>query len=189
MNLEIFNTIANTVKENNVVQNFMKELGDYLEKVNNSIEGNDLKQEGTLYQVVEMGIDGAYLQNTNNNRVSEEKDISKDILNKMGNDTVLRYQDGKYIIEEELTQKFFDSLVEIKKYKEMQNDFMRDSNILEMEPETKYYIERREEKDSILNYGKDNTMRVPNELIPFWAKSGETLYYKNGKFERDLKWK
>ena len=31
-----------------------------------------------------------------------------------------------------------------------------------------------------------NMIKVPNELIPFWAKNGDNLYYKDGKFNRDL---
>lgn len=45
------------------------------------------------------------------------------------------------------------------------------------------------EKDySILSYENDgkNTIKVPNALIPFWSKNGDNLYYKDGKFNRDL---
>ena len=31
-----------------------------------------------------------------------------------------------------------------------------------------------------------NIIKVPKELIPFWAKSGENLYYAKGEFNRDL---
>ncbi len=113
LNLELFNNLLNNVKENNFVQNFIKELSNYLEKSNNELsneKSNDinttnLKQENCLYQVVEIDTDGAYLQNINNNRVSKETDISKDVLKKIGNDSVLRFKDGNYIYEEELTRK------------------------------------------------------------------------------------
>lgn len=32
MNLDFFNNLANNLKENKIIQNFMKELGEYLEK-------------------------------------------------------------------------------------------------------------------------------------------------------------
>ena len=133
-----------------------------------------------------MDVDGAYLQNTNNNCVSKETDISKEVLNKIGEDSVLRYRDGEYIYEDELTQKFFDNLVGIKEYKEIQDNFMKESNILEIDSNTKYRIESREDNYCLLSYESDekNTIEVPNELIPFWAKEGENLYYKNGKFNR-----
>lgn len=100
------------LKENNFVQGFIEELSNYLEKLDNklfdnNIKNNNLKQENCIYQVVEMGTDGAYLQNTNNNKISKEIDISKEVLDKIGNDSVLIYKNGKYIVEEELTRQIF----------------------------------------------------------------------------------
>lgn len=100
------------LKENNFVQFFIEELSNYLEKLDNklfdnNIKNNNLKQENCIYQVVEMGTDGAYLQNTNNNKISKETDISKEVLDKIENDSVVRYKNGKYIVEEELTRPIF----------------------------------------------------------------------------------
>lgn len=110
MNLDLFNNLFKD--ENSVVKNFIKELSNNFEnskkdlpsKNNRNITSSSLKQEDCLYQVVEMDIDGAYLQNTNNNRVAKETDISKDVLDKIGNDSILKYKDGKYVYEEELTR-------------------------------------------------------------------------------------
>ena len=96
------------LKEDNFVQSFIEELSNYFEKLfDNNIKNNNLKQENCIYQVVEMGTDGAYLQNTSNNKISKETDISKEVLNKIGNDSVLIYKNGKYIVEEELTRQIF----------------------------------------------------------------------------------
>lgn len=78
---------------------------------------NSLKQEDCLYQVVEMGLDGAYLQNLKDNKVYKETDILEETLRKIGNDTILKYKNGKYTIEEELTEKFFEGLIDINEYK------------------------------------------------------------------------
>lgn len=91
------------------MQSFIEELSNYFEKLDNklfdnNIKNNNLKQENCIYQVVERGTDGAYLQNTSNNKISKETDISKEVLNKIGNDSVLIYKNGKYIVEEELTR-------------------------------------------------------------------------------------
>lgn len=192
MNLDLFNNLLNHAKENNLVQDLIEELGNYLEKENNKLshqedgkKGNSLKQEDGLYQVLDMDIDGAYLQNINNNQVAKETDIPKEILDKIGNDSVLKYQEGRYRIEEELTQKFSDSLIGIQEYKQIQENFEKESNILENDPDTKYKIEERGNNKTTLNY-ENNTIKVPNELIPFWAKEGDNLYYKNGKFNRDI---
>lgn len=100
------------LKEDNFVQSFIEELSNYFEKLDNklfdnNIKNNNLKQENCIYQIVEMGTDGAYLQNTSNNKISKETDISKEVLNKIGNDSVLIYKNGKYIVEEELTRQIF----------------------------------------------------------------------------------
>lgn len=194
MNLDFLNNLGNALKENKIVQNFMNELSNYLEKVNNdlasqsinTVKTNSLKQENTIYQVVEIDVDGAYLQNTMNNKISKEIDIPKELLKKIGNDTVLKYKDGKYIIEEELTQKFLDKLVGIKELEKIQEDFKDNTNILNIDSNTVYQIERKNNSKSILSYENNEKKRieVPNELIPFWAKEGEKLIYQDGIFER-----
>ncbi len=196
MNLEIFNHLFDGIKENSVVQNFVKELSNYLENTSNSLSSqenristNCLKQEEGLYQVVDMGTDGVYLQNVRNNQVSKETDIAKEVLEKIGNDSVLRYQNGEYILEEELTKDFLNHLIGIKEYKEIQDNFIKESNILEIAPNTRYKIETREKDYCVLSYGNDekNTIKVPNALIPFWTNTEENLYYENGKFNRETK--
>ncbi len=194
MNLDLFNNLVNNVKENNIVQSFIKELSNYLEKQNNKLLNEEynrkdneiLKQENCLYQVVEMDVDGVYLQNIENNSVSKEMDISKEILNKLGNDSILRFKDGSYIYEEELTKQFYDSLIDVKKYKNIQDNFVKESNILEIDPDTRYKIELSKDNYCLLSYENNgkSTIEVPKELIPFWAKNGDNLYYKNGKFNR-----
>lgn len=123
MNLEIINNLVNATKENKAVQSFTKELSNYLQK---QIEGsennmilkkkkseNDLKVEDCLYQVVDRSKDGVYLQNLKSNKVSEETSIPKELLDKIGNDYILRYKNGEYIFEEELTDDFFSGLADI----------------------------------------------------------------------------
>ena len=192
MNLDFLNNLGNALKENKMVQNFMNELSNYLEKVNNdlanqhinTVKTNSLKQENTIYQVVEIDVDGAYLQNTMNNKISKEIDIPKELLKKIGNDTVLKYKDGKYIIEEELTQKFLDKLVGIKELEKIQEEFKDNTNILNIDSNTVYQIETKNNSKSILSYENNEKKRieVPNELIPFWAKEGEKLIYQDGVF-------
>lgn len=123
MNLEIFNNLINATKDNNIIQNFIKELSNYLQnetegKDNNMLQKkktntNDLRQEDCLYQVVDRSKNGVYLQNLSNNKVFEEISIPKELLDKIGNDYILRYKDGEYIFEEELTDDFFNGLIDI----------------------------------------------------------------------------
>ena len=114
MNLNIFDNRLDNKKDENFLTSFLENVSDCLkivnEKVFNKLDNNkdvlnklpekkvsELKEEGTLYQVVELLPDGAYIQNINTNKVYLEKDISKDTLNKAINDTILRYKNGQYI--------------------------------------------------------------------------------------------
>ena len=127
MNLGLFNKLLNNVKESNLIENFIKELSNYLEKESrkgsNNMENieeqfniNDLREEDCLYQVVGISANGVYLQNMKNNKVFEETDIPKELLDKLGNDYILRYKNGEYIFEEQLTDDFFNDLIDIKEF-------------------------------------------------------------------------
>ena len=209
MNLNIFDNRLDNKKDENFLTSFLENISDCLkivnEKVFNKLDNNkdalnklpekkvsELKEEGTLYQVVEMLPDGAYIQNINTNKIYLEKDISKDTLNKVINDTILRYKNGQYIVEEELTQKFFDNLVDIKEYKNLQQEFIKSSNILENDANTLYKIKKYQKDYTILSYDTkiEKTLKVPNSLIPFFAKyySDSILVFKDGEFKRKAKY-
>lgn len=194
MNLDFFNDIINKVKESDFVQNFMAELSDYLEKNtgkgDNQLNAQENKkidsyrEENCLYQVVDFSSNGVFLQNTNNNVVFEETEIPQELKDKIGNDYILRYKDGKYIYEEELTEDFINSMIGVQEYQKIKENFIRESNILEIDPNTQYKVESREKDYTILNYGDNKTIKVPNALIPYFANEQTILYYKNGKFEK-----
>lgn len=76
----------------------------------------------------------------------------------------------------------------IAEYQKIKNDFINESNIQEIDPNMRYKIQERNDDYTILSYGNDekNSIKVPNELIPFWANNESTLYYKDRKFNRDL---
>ena len=140
MKLEIFNKLASEVKESNLVENFIQELSKYLENAkekgeqnmnipNNNNESNNeisneqtLKQqenldknreENCLYQVVDFSRNGVYLLNKNTNKIFEETEISQELKNQIQNDSILRYKNGEYVYEEELTEEFFNNLEDI----------------------------------------------------------------------------
>lgn len=192
LSLELFNNLINKVKESDFIQNFINELSNHLETANkkeeiklNNEELNN-RQEDCLYQVVDFSSNGVFLQNTENNIVFEENNIQQKILNKIGNDYILKFKNGNYVIEEELTHKFMNSMVDIKEYQKIKEKFKQESNILENDKDTKYHVSLRNEDYTILNYGQnnDNIIKAPNELIPFFTKEGNVLYYKNEKFEK-----
>lgn len=197
MDLDVFQDLINKVKDSDLVQNFITELSNHLEKTN-SKEGNKMtnnekvselnnhREENCLYQVVDFSSDGVFLQNTNNNAIFEEKNMPKELMDKISNDYILRYKDGNYVIEEELTDDFMNSMVGIQEYKRIQENFEKESNILKIDPNTHYTVSSRKEDFTVLSYGENskNTIEVPNELLPYFINEQTVLSYKNGKFEK-----
>ena len=190
MNLDFFNDLINKVKESDFVQNFMTELTDYLEKntgkgvnelntqENKKITNN--REENCLYQVVDFSSNGVFLQNTNNNVVFKETEIPQELKDRIGNDYILRYKDGKYIYEEKLTENFMNSMISVQEFQKVKEDFIRESNILEIDASTQYKVQSREKDYTVLSYGDNKTIKVPNELIPFFTKEQSILHYKEG---------
>lgn len=128
MSLDLINDIVNKIKESDLVNNFMEELSNHLANVkekgenqmsnenNNLNELNEFRKEHELYQVVDFSSKGVCLQNMSTNKVFEETNIPQDLKNKIGNDYILRYKNGEYIFEEQLTDDFMNGLIDIKEY-------------------------------------------------------------------------
>lgn len=139
MKLDIFNKLANDIKENNLVENFIQELSKYIEdskekeqmntinndEINNNNEvekessleqQENLEQnreENCLYQVVDFSAKGIFLLNKDTNKIFEETEISQELKEQIQNDSILRYKNGEYVYEEELTEEFFNNLEDI----------------------------------------------------------------------------
>ncbi len=188
MNLDFFNDLINKVKESDVVQNFMEELSNHLEKANekgeNQTNSHQNNKQENLYQVVDFSANGVFLQNTNNNKIFEETNMPQEIMDKIGNDYILSYENGTYNIEEEITEDFMNSMVGIQEYEKIKQDFINESNILEIDPNTHYKVQTRNKDYTMLSYGENSTLKVPNELIPYFTNKQTILNYKDGKFEK-----
>ena len=195
MNLDFFNDLFNKVKESDFVQKFTEELSNYLEKANEEGRGQlavqennknlyTYREENALYQVVDFSSNGVFLQNTNTDVTFEETDIPQDILDKIGNDYILRYTGGKYVVEQELTEDFMNSMIGIQEYRKIQEQFEKESNILHIDANTKFNVLSRDSDYTMLSYGEKDTIKVPNALVPFFTNEQSVLVYKNGKFEK-----
>jgi len=106
----------------NFINELTEHLEDFFEKVdirkekqNNQEEKLDnFREEGGLYQVVDFSSKGAFLKNMKTNVILEETNIPEGLKNVISNDYILRYKDGTYIWEEELTDKFYEGLIDVK---------------------------------------------------------------------------
>jgi len=110
------------IEKSEFVEEFITELTDYLndfkEKVINDRKEqrlNSLREEGCLYQVVDLSSNGVYLQNTKNNVIFEETNISQELKDILSKDFILSYKNGTYIFEQDLTDIFYKNMVDIKK--------------------------------------------------------------------------
>ena len=171
MELDIINKISEFAKESGFVQKFLEELSDELKRksgreVNNTLSSDILKQEGTLYQVVEM----------------TTEDISKELYNLIGNDSIIKFENGEYIDEPDITDEFMNSLVDIDELDKIQNDFFAQSGIDKNPADARYTLVSKDSESSEVEYD-GNLIKVPNELIPFFAESGTELIYKDKHFQ------
>lgn len=193
MNLDFLKNLEKSLKnteEKSFIDKFITELTEFLKdkKEENVYEKNDIKtsnlrEENCLYQVVDFGRDGIYLQNTNSNVIFEEVNIPDNIKNIISNDYILRYKEGTYIFEEKLTDEFFENMVDIQEYKQIQEKFIKESNILKNNPKTRYKILSNKKDFTVLEYEK-GTIKVPSILLPYFINDNSILYFKNGKFHR-----
>lgn len=189
---ELSNYLSNlSGKRNDEIHKQEQVNAETIKEVVNDLEHDDeiniLREENVLYQVVDIGIDGVYLQNTNNDRIFKEVNIPEEIKEGIDNDYILRYKEGKYFIEDDLTDDFFENLVDINEYKKIQEDFIKNTNILEIDTNTRFNVVSCEDNYTILNYGdnENNIIKVPNVLVPYFLDNETILYYNNGKFYKD----
>ena len=133
MNIDFFKNLENNFRNMEVrkfADNFITELSDHLKEFREEVDKrreisnnkgekiDNLREEDCLYQVVDLSSKGAFLQNMKTNVIFEETNIPEDLKNVISNDYILRYKDGTYIWEEELTDKFYEGLIDVKEYME-----------------------------------------------------------------------
>lgn len=118
MNLDFFKDLKNNLSNNNEVKEFIKELSDYMDKFKGKIsKPKDSREEG-LYYVLDGNPNKVYLTKFNSTKVFEANDLPQEIKNTVSEGFILRYKDGEYIVDEELTERNFEGLLDIDGYRE-----------------------------------------------------------------------
>lgn len=84
-----------------------QKLQEMAEQLANIQEDNlqKYRKEDNLYVVAQKNLHSAYLQDINTYTVFEEVNFPRDVFSLLCNDAVVRYKDGKYIYEEDLTRR------------------------------------------------------------------------------------
>lgn len=189
MNLDFFNNLVNDVKVNSFASQFIDELNKYLNNIKGNIGQNQItpkndiakyRKEDSLYIVVEKGLNSAYLQDVNTDIIFEETLFSNDLFNLLHNDVVVRFKDGRYLYENDITNKWMDSFISTEEHNQLLTELMCEPNFSEIDIEsTTFNITSRDGNYTILSYGESHqdTIKVPNKLIDYWANDNSTLYY------------
>ncbi|MBQ2916801.1 MAG: hypothetical protein IJE59_01265 [Clostridia bacterium] len=118
MNLDFFKELKNNLNNNNEVKEFIKELSDYMNNFKEKVsKAKDNREEG-LYYVLDGNPSKVYLTKFNSKKVFEATDLPQEIKNAVSEGFILRYKDGQYTVDEELTERNFEGLLNIDEYKE-----------------------------------------------------------------------
>ena len=113
MNLDFFKELKNNLSNNNEVKEFINDLAEFMNNLKEEIlKPKDIREEG-LYYVLDGNPNKVYLTKFNSKKVFEETDIPQEIKNTVSEGFILRYKDGKYIVDEELTEKNFEGILNI----------------------------------------------------------------------------
>lgn len=118
MNLDFFKEVKNNLSNNNETKEFMQQLSDYMNNIKEKISKPKYISKEGLYYVLNANPDKIYLTKFNDKKVFEATDLPKEIRNTLSEGVILRYKDGKYTVDEELTEKNFEGLLNIEEYKE-----------------------------------------------------------------------
>ncbi len=189
MNLDFFNNLVNDVKSNSFTLQFINELTKYLNNTKENIadkqimQKNDIekyRKEDNLYIVVEKCLNSAYLQDVNTDMIFEETSFSDDLFDLLHNDVVVRFKDGQYVYENEITNEWLNSFISIEEHNYALQELMCEPNFSKIDfANTTFSIDSRDDSYTILKYGESNqnTLKVPNKLIDYWVNDNSILGY------------
>lgn len=226
MNLDLFNNLINKAKENNFIQNFIKELGQYLQNNTNSNLANTSRDEisllnqfqeennvtseyrdkmfihrsnllqdyakqtsndGIMYYIYDKA-DGNYLVSIcEKNRSHEIVELSEiDLPQGAGVDSILRFQNGKYMLDKESTEYIKEEMLETF------NQLLEEQTIVMAERRVEGHIYEFVESSGNSIWLIDNTHNSNNCFEEFEfephvfadAKEGDLFKYVNGCYQR-----
>ena len=187
MRLEFLEELKNNLDD--TVENFLNEISTHFNNSQEEVKKvqdagvNNPREEECLYYVIDSDLETVYLQNLNNNIKFKETDISPEIKKEVFTDCILRYKNGEYIWDKELTDKFMNTLVSASELSKIKEEFTKEYNLEENAPDTCYNVVSHGDQHTILSYDGTKSVKVPNVLMPFGVDNEKVYIYKDGKFE------
>lgn len=95
----------------NFKEKFTKEANKILSKQNKMLE--NYRQEGEFYYVVDGNPSRIFLTKFNSSKVFEEVDFPNELRNEISEGFILKYENGTYKVDEEMTEKNFEGKLKI----------------------------------------------------------------------------
>lgn len=118
MYLDFFKELKNNLSNNNEVKEFINELENFINNLKEKVSKPKENREEGLYYVLDGNPDKVYLTKFNSKKVFEAIDLPQEIKNAVSEGFIIRYKDGEYLIDEQLTEKNFEGLLNIDEYEE-----------------------------------------------------------------------
>lgn len=93
-----------------LTKNLVNDLSNVAESLLNeqNIKLDSYRKEEQTYRVVDFSLNGIYLQDMETYAIFEETSISEELYDKISNDYILRYENGEYIYDEDLTKNYME---------------------------------------------------------------------------------
>lgn len=205
MNLDLFNNLINSTKENKFIQSFIKELGEFLENntekpltaryrdeinikrheiVNNY--SKEISPQEELYYIYTKNYDNTYgIVMHENGETGRDFCVKESQVPKGAEvDSVLRKKNGKFILDKTATEKIQQELGEMKNrlLKEQDNRL----NTQRVEGHIYKFVEKTGDSAWLIdetNYTGEVFQEIdfPNELLDK-ATQGDFFQYANGEY-------
>ena len=123
MLLDFFNDIKNIAIQNEFLSSFIEKLDDLKDCIDDKLKENNLltKEEnknGELYYVYAYALPNVYITKQKSNKVELLEGVSEEFKRNLAEGFILRYKDGYFFVDEELTDKSINFELDFDNYKE-----------------------------------------------------------------------
>lgn len=123
MNLNFFDDIKNAKDEIAFLSSFVNAIDELKDKINERLEEltipkNEMLEKGELYYVYAYMPKNVYITKQGSNKVKLLEGVTDEFKRNLAEGFILRYKDGKYSVDEELTKKSMNFELDFDNYKE-----------------------------------------------------------------------
>lgn len=122
MFFDFLNDVKDVRQGNKVLSSISENFDEIMDKLNEQLKEkdiakNNLNEKGELYYVYSYAPPNVYITKQKSNKVELLENVSKEFINNLAEGFVLRFKDGEYSIDEELTEKSMNFELDFDNYK------------------------------------------------------------------------